>query len=215
MSKGLRRSFAFVAVAALAIVGACTDSPTSTRMSRVNLLLTDAPGDVLAAVVTIDQIYIQGTSAEGADGSRIVLREEDVTTDLLTLVNDTQLLVDDVAIPEGTYRQLRFVISGGYIEVENDDGSTSIYASSADYVGLPVGAVVAGQLQMPSFAQSGLKVNLPSDLFTVGADPVWVLVDFDVSQSFGRAAGGSGMWVMSPVLQGSLIAPPAEPVVTP
>jgi hypothetical protein len=68
---------------------------------------------------------------------------------------------------------------------------------------------------MPSFAQSGLKVNLPSDLFTVGADPVWVLVDFDVSQSFGRAAGGSGMWVMSPVLQGSLIAPPAEPVVTP
>lgn len=215
MSKGLRRSLAFVALAALGIAGACTDSPTATRMSRVNLLLTDAPGDVLAAVVTIDRIYIQGTSAEGEDGSRIVLREEDVTTDLLTLVDDTQLLVDDVEIPEGTYRQLRFVISGGYIEVENDDGSSSIYASSADYAGLPVGAVVDGQLQMPSFAQSGLKVNLPSDLFSVGADPVWVLVDFDVSQSFGRAAGNSGMWVMSPVLQGSLVDPPAEPVVTP
>lgn len=215
MSKGLRRSFAFVAVAALAIVGACADSPSSTRMSRMNLLLTDAPGDVLAAVVTIDRIYLQGSAAEGADGSRIVLREEDVTTDLLTLVDDTQLLVDDAAIPEGTYRQLRFVISGGYIEVENGDGSTSIYASSTDYAGLPVGAVVAGPLQMPSFAQSGLKVNFTGDAFTVGADPVWVLVDFDVSQSFGHAAGNSGMWVMSPVLQGSLIAPPAEPLVTP
>lgn len=215
MSKGLRRSFAFVAVAALAIVGACTEGPTATRMSRVNLLLTDAPGDVLAAVVTIDQIYIQGSDAEGEDGSRIVLRDEDVTTDLLTLVDDTQLLVDDVEVPEGMYGQLRFVISGGYIEVENDDGSSSIYASSTDYAGLPVDAVVAGQLRMPSFAQSGLKVNLPSDLFPVGADPVWVLVDFDVSQSYGRAAGNSGAWVMSPVLQGSLIEPPAEPVGTP
>jgi hypothetical protein len=214
MSKGLRRSFAFVAVAALAIVGACTEGPMSTRMSRVNLLLTDAPGDVLAAVVTIDRIYLQGSDAEG-EGGRIVLRDEDVTTDLLTLVDDTQLLVDDVEVPEATYHQLRFVISGGYIEVENDDGSTSIYASSTDYAGLPEGAVVAGQLRMPSFAQSGLKVNLPSDLLTVGADPVWVLVDFDVSQSFGRAAGNSGAWVMSPVLQGSPVEPPAEPVVTP
>src|SRR5690606_35628407 len=120
------------AVAALAIVGACTEGPTSTRMSRVNLLLTDAPGDVLAAVVTIEQIYLQGSDAEG-EGGRIVLRDEAVTTDLLTLVDDTQLLVDDVEVPEGMYGQLRFVISGGYIEVENDDGSTSIYASSTDY----------------------------------------------------------------------------------
>jgi hypothetical protein len=221
MSQIRRGSFAFVAVLALVLVGACSEgSPTSSRMGRVNLLLTDAPGDVVSAVVTIDRIYLQAHQTEDSPGGRVVLREEDVTTDLLTLVDDMQLLVDDLEIPAGNYRQLRFVITGGYIEVENEDGTTSIYASSPDYAGLPVDAVVAGALHMPSFAQSGLKVNLPNDLLVVGGDPVWVLVDFDVAQSFGHLAGQSGRWIMSPVVQATLIEPPAEepeelPEVTP
>ncbi len=164
---------------------------------------------MLAAVVTIDRIYLQ-PGEDGSDG-RMILREEDITTDLLTLVDSTLSLVDSALVPQGNYRQLRFVISGGYIEVENADGSSSIYASSPTYAGLPLGAVVAGDLQMPSFAQSGLKVKLPNDQIVFAEDEFWLLIDFDVSQSFGHQAGGSGRWVMSPVIQATRVAPPAAP----
>jgi hypothetical protein len=114
-------------------------------------------------------------------------------------------LVADAVVPSGTYNQLRFVITGAYVEVENEDGSTSIYASSADYEGLPDGAVVAGTLQMPSFSQSGLKVNLADGSLDLEGDEKILLVDFDVEQSFGHEAGGSGEWVLHPVINGGEI----------
>lgn len=204
MLHALRRA-RLVALAAVALVLAACESSTGLRTGRLSLLLTDAPGDIQQAVVTIDQIYLQG--AEG--GGRIILRDEDVTTDLLTLVDDTQTLIEGVEIPAGTYGQLRFVISGGYIAVEGEDGGSLIYASSPTYAGLPEGAVVHGELVMPSFAQSGLKVNLPNDAIQIVADELVVLVvDFDVAQSFGKQAGNSGKWVMTPVLQG--ILPPQD-----
>lgn len=209
MFAPLRRTAGAVLTVALATLAAAScDSATGPRTGELSLLLTDAPGDVVAAVVTIDQIYLQGS--ENDDEGRIILRDEDVTTDLLTLVGTTQSLIEDVEIPEGSYGQLRFVISGAYIEVEGDAGATTIYASSPTYAGLPIGATVGGSLQMPSLAQSGLKVNLPGDVLVIDADgKVTLVVDFDVAQSFGQQAGGSGQWVMSPVLQGSI--PPVLP----
>lgn len=202
MHRTFRTTFASLAAAASLSVGlASCDSPTDLGSGTLNLFLTDAPGDVLSAVVTIDRIYLQPDS--GSDAGRIILREADVTTDLLTLVDSTHALIEGVEIPEGRYGQLRFVISGAYIVVEGEAGETEIYASSPSYHALPADAVVTGSLQMPSFAQSGLKVNLPGDAIVVADDGVVTLVvDFDVSQSFGKLAGGSGQWVMTPVLQG-------------
>jgi hypothetical protein len=188
------------AALALASTLACGDG-TSARTGRITLLLTDAPGDFRKAVVTIDRIYLQGSADE--DAEQVVLREEDVTTDLLTLANSTAELVEDAVIPAGRYAQLRFVVTGAYIEVENADGSTSIYASSPTYAGLPAGAQVAGPLQLPSYASSGLKVNLPGGAVSVGGDAKVLLVDFDVARSFGHGTGNTG-WVMTPVLEASL-----------
>lgn len=173
-------------------LGACSDS-TGVQPGKISILLTDAPGDVKAAVVTISQIYLQGSD-------RVVLRDAPVTIDLLTLANSTAMLVDEATVPAGTYSQLRFVITDAYIEVENGDGTTNIYASSPSYAGLPSGARVAGELQMPSLAQSGLKVDLPGGSIRIDGDQRILLVDFDVAQSFGHAAGGSGRWVMHPVV---------------
>ena len=66
--------------------------------------------------MTIDEIYLQGS-----DG-RTVLRDRDTTVNLLTLANDAATLVDEAIVPAGSYEQLRFVISGAYIEVEGDGG---------------------------------------------------------------------------------------------
>lgn len=188
---------AFLAFAALS---GCMDS-TAPGTGRLTILLTDNPGDVNKAVVTISQIYLQGGEGEDAPpGGRVILREEDVTVDLLTLANSTASLVEDATVPAGRYEQLRFVISGAYIEVENDDGSTSVYASSPSYEGLPAGTTVDGTLQMPSFAETGIKVNLPDGGIVISGEQKILLVDFDVSQSFGQQAGLSGMWVMHPVI---------------
>ena len=178
----------------VALVGfaACSDS-TGVGPGKISILLTDAPGDVKSAVVTISQIYLQGSG-------RVVLRDDPVTIDLLTLANSTAMLVDEATVPAGTYSQLRFVVTDAYIEVENADGTTSIYASSPGYAGLPLGSRVAGELQMPSFAQSGLKVDLPGGEIRISGDQRILLVDFDVAQSFGHVAGGSGRWVMHPVV---------------
>lgn len=202
MQQTIRRAVGAILVAATAAFGisAC-DSPTGLGSGKLSLYLTDAPGDVLSAVVTIDRIYLQPDSNDAS--GRIILREEDVTTDLLTLADSTQMLIEDVDIPEGRYGQLRFVISGGYIIVESEGGATEIYASSPNYAALPAGAAVTGSLQMPSFAQSGLKVKLPNDAIVMADDgSVSLVVDFDVAQSFGRSAGASGRWQMRPVLQG-------------
>ena len=91
------------------------------------------------------------------------------------------------------------MITGAYIEVDNGDGTTSIFATSPTYAGLPTGATVNGALQTPSYSTSGLKVSVPGGI-TI-SDQTVLLVDFDVAQSFGKQAGGK--WVMSPLLKGT------------
>jgi len=174
-----------VASLALLVVG-CGGGQTG----KVSVLLKDAPANFSKAVVTISQIDLVGS------GGTTVLSTNKTTTDLLTLANDTAKLVDGVEVPVGTYSQLRFVITGAYIEVAG-----VIYASSPTYEGLPKDAVVGGTLRMPSFDQSGLKVDMPGGALTVGTGARVVLVDFDVTQSFGQEAGASGAWVMQPLVK--------------
>lgn len=172
----------------LAVLGCGSHGDSGAGTGKLTVLLKDASADVKAAVVTIAEVDLIGS------GGDVVLTTKPVTTDLLTLTNDVTKLVDGAIIPAGPYSQLRFVITGGYLDVGG-----AIYASSPDYPGLPPGAVPAGELRMPSYGKSGLKVILP-DGFAVGSDSV-LLVDFDVSRSFGHAAGGSGAWVMHPVIK--------------
>lgn len=182
---------------ALGLFGAisCSDG-SGPGTAQLSLVLKDAPGDVKAAVVTISEINLQGS------GGSIVLRDVPITTDLLTLSADATTLVQGFVIPAGTYTQLRFVISDAYIEVDNGNGTSSFYASSPTYSALPPNTTLAGSLHMPSLGQSGLKVILPGNALTIGDGGEELLVlDFDVSQSFGHLAGNSGQWVMHPVIK--------------
>lgn len=187
-----------LAVGAL-LTAACEDAEVAgpeltSGESGVTLLLTDAPGDFVSAVVTIDEVFFVGS--EGSVG----LLDSPFTADLITLRNSFATMVQGVEVPEGTYSQVRLRVSGAYIEVEQEGGGTLIYASSPDYDGLPDGATVDGTLHMPSFGASGLKVKLPDGQLEVGEDEVIVLIDFDVEESFGHQAGRSGRWIMHPVV---------------
>lgn len=180
--------------------GAC-DDPTGADQGHVTVLLTDAPGDVLEAVVTISAIYLQGDSDDDEQNGRVYLRNDPITTDLLTLTDDVQTLVEDADVPEGTYGQLRFVISGAYIRIDDDAGG-KVYAT-AGYAGAPDD--VAGTLMCPSCGTSGLKVSFPGSLKVQGDDDQVLLVDFDVAESVGHEAGNSGKWIMHPSLKGSRV----------
>ena len=205
------------------LLGACDDT-TAGGEGRISLALTDAPGDVAAAWVTIDRIYLQPGSEEEPDGEgdmdgrghgRVDLMTDDLTVDLLTLADDIEGLVDDVPVPTGYYNQLRVVVPQACIAVESEiDGELEYYSTAgfdASLVPLedldaaaPCASGEAGRLQTPSFAQSGIKVRFGSDEetgFEVTNGDHYLLLDFDVSQSFGHQAGGSGMWVMHPVIK--------------
>ena len=194
------------AAVTLFTVGACDDdgdTPLAPERGALTLLLTDAPGDIRKAVVTIEKIYLQPDSNYDATADRVILMDDPITVDLLTLADTTQAIVDSLSIPAGRYAQLRFVISGAYIAVEGaDTASRLIYATSTTYAGLPAGTTPDGQLITPSWGSSGLKVQLPGNALTIVDDSTTtLLVDFDVSQSFGKAAGQSGNWIMSPIIQ--------------
>lgn len=188
-------------VALLLPLAACESSGiTADQTASVSVLLTDAPGDVQAAFVTITRVSLVAAGGENQEtGSNVVLLSDDVWTgDLLELQNDVAVLVNDEEIPAGTYTQLRLLISEGCIEVETESGS-QIYTSSSSFDACgPTGS--AGTLQMPSFGASGLKINLPSSEVDFAGEET-LLLDFDVSESFGHEAGNSGMWVMTPVIR--------------
>jgi hypothetical protein len=148
-----------------------------------------------AAGVTIDEIYLQG------EGGQTTLRSDPVTVDLCDLGNQALLLVQDVEVPAGSYQEIRFVISGGYVQ---DPADGSVYATS----GYEVPAALApadGPLQTPSWGSSGLKVNFDDGPVTIDGAQKVVALDFNVAQSFGKLAGGS-QWVMSPVIKAADIS---------
>jgi len=91
-------------ICGITVLLACSDSSGPEGTGHVSILLKDAPGDVLEAVVTIDQIYLVGgesdSTSEAADstaedsdsteteeGERENLLDAPVTVDLLTLAD--------------------------------------------------------------------------------------------------------------------------------
>lgn len=175
----MRRNAMNAALAVTMALGlAACDDPSSSDMARVQLLLTDAPGDLVSAEVTISEIYFQGS--EG----RVSLFEGSATHDLLDLQNGVTTELANVVIPAGSYSQLRLVVESA--TVTSLDGDTY---STED-----------GTLTCPSCAQTGIKVNMPGGSVSLEGDAQVLLIDFDVAQSFGHQAGQSGRWVMHPVV---------------
>ncbi|MCA9516226.1 MAG: DUF4382 domain-containing protein [Myxococcales bacterium] len=179
-------------LAATPLAAACSDSTSGSTdgQGKVTLKLTDAPGDdIAAAVVTISEVYLVGDGVP-----RVTLMNHTVVTDLVSLHNDTELLVGDAIVPNGRYSQLRLVITGAYVQTTSGD----IYAT-AGYDQVPAGATVMGNLKTPSWDTSGLKVKLGAGQLAVAGDQHVLVVDFDVAESF-QTETGNGDWVMHPVV---------------
>jgi hypothetical protein len=160
--------------------------------------LTDDPGDVAHAWVDIGEIYLQGGPGDVDDddvGGRVTLFTGPTgPIDLLDLLDQTAELANAV-IPSGRYGQLRVVLEGAAVELENGE----IFAT--DGFDPPGGSPVSGELVCPSCGTSGFKVLLQGRELDL-LDPEEILVlDFDAGESFVREAGMSGRWILTPVVK--------------
>jgi hypothetical protein len=184
----------FALMAALSLMGiACSDQ--GPEIAYVSLALTDAPGDVDSVWVEIGEVYLQG-----GGGGRVTLLDEADAEDLglieiTRLAGATLELVSDVTIDAGNYGQLRFVVDAAVLETE--DGEVFTYNATH-----PHGKPATGSLNCPSCTTTGIKVLLPGDVADLEAGAHLIVLDFDVSQSFGHDTGGTS-WVMHPVIRGA------------
>ena len=178
------------------LAAACSDS-TSNETAVVSLALTDNPGDVAYVWVDLGEIYLQGG---GSSGRVTLLSEADADAlgliELTGLAGTTLDLVSDVEIGAGNYGQLRLVIDGAVLETEDGD----VYTLNAEH---PDGVPATGSLTCPSCTQTGIKVLLPGEVADLEAGAHLIVLDFDVSQSFGHPTGQLMDWVMHPVIRGA------------
>lgn len=167
-------------LAMVCLVG-CDSS--SDEGARVRILLTDAPGDIAEAYVTIDRVELVGDDEE--DRGAFVLMDEPIRLNLIELQDGITETLGDRRVPVGAYSQIRLIVSET-ADVKLEDGTTF-------------------NLKAPSAAQSGIKVNVPDFDTENGGDIVEVVLDFNVERSFVKA-GASGKYIFKPVVRAQSIA---------
>jgi len=193
-----------LALAMMSPLAACLDDEAvgpEDGTASLSIYLTDARGDV--ANVWVELL---GLTAQGGEGGPVELLEGPTELVLLTeLVGTLHLLQANTEFDPTNISQLRMVIGDVVLQVE-DEGEV-VYVKSDDDLDLGLLGFTdpwIGDLQCPSCSQNGIKVKVPSDGLDVAGD-VAIVLDFDVTQSFGHRAGNSGKWVMHPVIQGTLV----------
>ncbi|MCE4566119.1 DUF4382 domain-containing protein [Maribellus sp. CM-23] len=156
-------------VLGIILMAACNDDDTSgiqAGKGKVNIYLTDAPFpiDLIAETyVTIDKVEIRKQETDSSGSDFIVLTEEPMEIDLLTLSNGVTEILASVDLEAGTYDQIRMHVSESKVVMKD--------ATEFD-------------LKVPSGSSSGLKIKIEPALEISGGETADVLLDFDVSKSF-------------------------------
>lgn len=173
-----------------------TRNPSTTQSAdgaSFHIRLTDAPGDVVQAVVTIERVSVvlveDSGTGDARDGGIELLSDSAFTTDLTTLQAgvDTALASID-SIPAGMYGQIRLVTA---------DTADVLYETAS-------GDSATADLKQPSAAQTGIKINFEPVTIDAETDSAEVVLDFSVEDSFVKA-GRSGMYIFKPVVQATSV----------
>ena len=170
---------------ALALVGcdaagtAESDPAASGETGTLHVHLTDAPGDLVEAHVTITRVAIVPTE-DSASGDA----EDSMSVDLLTLQNGVTEALGEIEIPAGDYSQIRLVTSK----------EASVYYEDAN------GEKQEAELKLPSASETGIKVNLPEFTIDEASDEVEITLDFNVEDSFVQRGQGMGSYLFKPVV---------------
>ncbi|MCU7549501.1 DUF4382 domain-containing protein [Chitinophagaceae bacterium LB-8] len=147
----------------------------SNGKARLQVYLTDDPGDYDEVLIDVQDILVNYTSNEN-EGWESLNNVKRGTYDVLKLVNDKDTMLADAEMPTGKIEQIRLILGpNNYVKV---NGSTI-------------------KLETPSAQQSGLKLNIHQD---VTGDIIYKLhLDFDVAKSIHQT--GNGKFMLKPVIR--------------
>jgi len=151
-----------LAFALLAFSG-CDDSNNSS--GTISLQLTDDPfpsDEVASTEVTIDRVEIRSAD-DDAEDPFITLSTETQTFNLLELRNEVVAPLASAEIQAGLYDQVRLFVSDATVTLR--DGQTF-------------------DLNIPSGAETGIKVTVAPDIEVSGNISAELLLDFDIGNSF-------------------------------
>jgi hypothetical protein len=160
---------------------ACTKEGSSgSDKARMQVYLTDDPGDYDAVYIDVQDVMIN-YSSDPDKGWVSLGNVARGSYDLLTLINDKDTLLADAEINTGKVEQIRLVLGdNNYVVVDGEEHP----------------------LETPSAQQSGLKLNIHQD---VVEDVLYkLLLDFDVARSIHQT--GNGKYMLKPVIRTTLVA---------
>lgn len=185
--RQLPLALAFGAAAAISACGGGGGSSGGEGTARV--FLTDAPACGYDEVnVTVERVRMHRSedAAESEDGWEEVVLSPARKIDLLALSNGVLEELGTVALPAGTYTQVRLVLA--------ENGGAAPLANSLVLSADPGNEVA---LRTPSGQQSGLKINTNFDV--ASGEVADLVLDFDACRSVVKA-GSSGHYNLKPVL---------------
>lgn len=151
------------------------DNGTNPNKARLQITLTDDPGDYQQVLIDVQEIRINMTG-DSLNGWQTLPGVHAGQYDLLRLVNDDDTLLADVDLNPGRIEQIRLVL-----------GPDNFIMIDSQLV----------RLETPSAQQSGLKLNIHQD---VSAGVLYkLLMDFDVAKSIVKT--GSNRYILKPVIR--------------
>ena len=154
--------------------------------------LTDAPGDIVKAEVTIERVAAvraDNTGDGGAtEGGISVLSDSSVTVDLTRLQGGVTELMGEVQLEPGTYSQIR---------LKTAREATVLYEDST-------GEAVEADLRLPSANETGIKINFDPVELDSENDRAEVTLDFSVEDSFVEG-GTTGTYIFKPVVDAEAV----------
>lgn len=164
-----------VMITALSLLVISCDKNDSNGKARLQVYLTDDPGDYEEVLIDVQDIKVNYSTHEN-DGWISLENVNRGTYDVLKLVNDQDTLLADAELNSGRIEQIRLVL-----------GPNNFVKTNGKLF----------KLDAPSSQQSGLKLNLHQD---VNGDMVYkLLLDFDVAKSIHTT--GSGKYMLKPVIR--------------
>lgn len=151
----------------------CSESESAN--SRIEVWLTDAPGDYDEVNIDVKAIEVHTEDGELESGW-ISLDANEGVYNLLELTNGLDTLIGDIEIPSGKISQIRLKL--GQNNTIKVDGETY-------------------DLSTPSAQQSGLKIQVHQEL--EAGITYKILLDFDVARSI--VLTGNGTYKLKPVIR--------------
>jgi len=166
-----------LSLVSLTVLNSCQKNAASNGNARLQVYLTDAPGDYEAVYIDVKDVQINVTG-DSLNGWQSLKNVNAAVYDVLKLVNDDDTLLADANIPSGKLHQMRLILgTENYVKIE---GTSQLI-----------------KLETPSAQQSGLKLNIQQDvqdgiLYTI-------TLDFDVAKSIVKT--GNGKYILKPTIR--------------